>query len=60
MEADEVVTMLSASRDLTASVRPPLYSTIAWEQNSINIVPMQPDFVPDIVLNFKYLWTMLI
>ena len=35
MEADEVVTTLSASGDLIASVRPSMYSTIAWEWNTV-------------------------
>lgn len=35
LEADEIATALSASRDLTASVRPSMYSTIAWEWNTV-------------------------
>lgn len=35
LEADKIVTALSASRDLTASVRPSMYSTIAWEWNTV-------------------------
>lgn len=35
MEADEVVTALSASPDLISSVRPSICSTITWEWNTI-------------------------
>ena len=35
LEADEIVTALSASRDLIASVRPSMYSTITWEWNTV-------------------------
>ena len=35
MKTDEIVTMLSASRDLIASVRLSMYSTISWEWNSV-------------------------
>ncbi|OJJ37793.1 hypothetical protein ASPWEDRAFT_39531 [Aspergillus wentii DTO 134E9] len=35
LEADEIVTALAASRHLTASVRPSVYSRIAWEWNTV-------------------------
>lgn len=35
LDADEIVTILSAPRNLTTSVRPSMYSTIAWEWNAV-------------------------